>query len=108
MKNELQYASWGKKDNDLVFVVDDNIYYKACVNCKLIQLTKSGGSSILNGIPDWLYEEEILSKNNAIYFSQKKNKMCFASFNDSKVDMLSFPFYSDESKMLNLRYPRVS
>ena len=90
---------------------DDNIYYKACAECNSTRLTETGGKAIANGVPDWLYEEEILSNNNAIYLSPGGRKLCFASFNDSAVDLLSFPIYADQlgdSKLLNIRYPRVS
>lgn len=110
-KVDLQYASWGRRGSDLVFVSDDNIYYKACVECNATRITETGGQTIANGVPDWLYEEEILSNNNAIYFSPRGTKMCYASFNDSTVDSLSFPIYADQmgdSKLFNIRYPRVS
>jgi hypothetical protein len=67
---------------------------------------------ILNGIPDWLYEEEILSKNNAIWFSPNGSRLCFASFDDSLVDVVSFPFYGSTEEVVKgglyrIRYPKV-
>ena len=41
-----------------------------------IQLTNNGVvDTIYNGIPDWVYEEEILSTNNAMYFNSQGNKL---------------------------------
>ena len=41
-----------------------------------IQLTNDGVvDTIYNGIPDWVYEEEILSTNNAMYFNSQGNKL---------------------------------
>ena len=33
------------------------------------QLTEDGGEDILNGIPDWVYEEEMLGSKSASWFA---------------------------------------
>lgn len=106
----LQYATWGPTNAQLVFVYKNNIYYKKNVNDASIQVTKTEpGSFVFNGITDWLYEEEILSSNNAIWWAPDGFKFCFASFNDNQVGTYSYQVYEDKLNpiTLNLKYPKV-
>ncbi|OQR66509.1 inactive dipeptidyl peptidase 10-like [Tropilaelaps mercedesae] len=69
---------------------------------------------VFNGIPDWVYEEEILLSNKAMWFSPSGERLCFAKFNDSKVDIQPIPRYGSEldpksnqyTRIENLRYPK--
>ena len=94
-------------------VQDGNIFYKDCAECDAHKITDSRDySAVLNGIPDWLYEEEILAKGDAIWFSPNGGRFCFASFNDSNVDVVSFPAFDStdqlSSRFFHVRYPKVS
>ena len=75
----LQYASWGPRGSQLVMVQDGNIFYKDCAECDAHQITDTRDyNAILNGIPDWLYEEEILSKArcNLVFSKWYKVLLC--------------------------------
>ncbi|XP_035211112.1 venom dipeptidyl peptidase 4-like [Stegodyphus dumicola] len=79
------------------------------------RLTSDGENDvILNGIPDWVYEEEILGSNHAIWWSDDGTKIAYASFNDSAVDFISLPRYGDYHDVTNIypqfrrfRYPKA-
>lgn len=113
---ELQYVSWGPKDSQLLYVYNNDIYYIQQITSdpNPQQLTNSGkDGEIFNGIPDWVYEEEILSSNNAIWWSENGKKICFASFNDSNVDIMTYQMYGSYKDFnnvyptpVNLRYPK--
>ena len=42
--------------------------------------------TVFNGIPDWVYEEEVLGVNFAHYINDPATRIAFAKFNDSKVE----------------------
>ena len=113
-KADLQYATWGETGSQLVYVYRDNIYYKPTAETAAIRIaTTTQESVVLNGIPDWLYEEEILGESNAIWFSPNGTRLCYASFNDSEVDEMSYPYYGPYDDPHNLypgtyriRYPK--
>ena len=66
-----------------------------------IQVTDDGiTDTIYNGIPDWVYEEEILSTNKAMYFSKNGLRMAFAQFNDTKVKEFYYTKYGSPSEPL--------
>lgn len=61
------------------------------------------------------FTEEILSSSSALWWSPDGTKLSFATFNDSNVDVLQYPYYGSYSKinnvypeLKNLRYPKVS
>ncbi|KAG1652997.1 Dipeptidyl peptidase 4 [Nymphon striatum] len=116
----LQYARWGNEGSQLMYIYRNNIYYavnvKQALNKNEIQLTQDGNVGVyFNGIPDWLYEEEIFKSNNAVWWSPKGDYLCYASINDSKVQSMVYPIYGPFSDPNNLyprlealRYPKVS
>lgn len=53
----------------------------------VVQLTHDGSvDEIYNGIPDWVYEEEVLDTNKALHASPDGKFLAFAQFNDSMVN----------------------
>ena len=57
------------------------------------QVTKDGEyNKVLNGIPDWVYEEEF-SFNRAFDFSADSKMIAYIRFDESQVPMFSFPWY---------------
>lgn len=93
----------------------ENIYYQESAESvpKLIA-SSPDETTVMNGIPDWLYEEEILSKESAIWFSPEGTRLLYASFNDSGVDITNYPLYGNYEDNLNtspelmaVRYPKV-
>ncbi|KAK3546579.1 hypothetical protein QTP70_029947 [Hemibagrus guttatus] len=55
----LQFAGWGPKGQQLIFIFENNIYYQATVKDKPIRLVTTGREGVVfNGLTDWLYEGE--------------------------------------------------
>ncbi|MCD7816596.1 MAG: S9 family peptidase, partial [Bacteroides sp.] len=53
-------------------------------------------NKVLNGIPDWVYEEEF-SFNRAFDFSADSKMIAYIRFDESQVPMFSFPWYKGMS-----------
>lgn len=81
----------------LIVIHRNNIYYKENPFATEIQITRDGteelNGSIMNGVPDWVYEEEIFSSNSASWFSPDGKKLAFIQFNDTHVPTISIPIY---------------
>ncbi|XP_067137376.1 inactive dipeptidyl peptidase 10-like isoform X2 [Centruroides vittatus] len=113
---ELQYAAWGRQGSQMVYVKDNNVYYSPLFTKRGEPrvLSQTGMDGVIyNGIPDWLYEEEILKSNNAIWWSDDGTRLSFASFDDSMVDVMQYSWYGsykDSSNIypqtMDLRYPK--
>ena len=80
--------------NQIDFVRNNNIYLvKLLFGNSESQVTKDGEyNHVLNGIPDWVYEEEF-SFNRAFDFSADSKMIAYVRFDESAVPMFSFPWY---------------
>ena len=78
-------------------------------NKESTQVTTDGASEkVFNGIADWLYEEEIFSDTNAMYWSPNSQFLAFIKFNDSLIQPYFVPFYdSSPYSYTNIQYPAV-
>lgn len=110
----LNLVKWSTKGNGFVYVLFNNIFYRPNVtSMEDYQITFSGNASVYNGICDWVYEEEIFSDSNAMWFSPEGDKLAYATFNDHDVDVMSIPYYGNPAnldtqypKIFNVRYPK--
>lgn len=91
----LQLATWGPRGNALIYVYQNNIYYRPeAEKADDYQITNTGVfGTIYNGVPDWVYEEEVFGSNKALWFSPNGNKLAFGYFDDSNTPIMTIPFY---------------
>ncbi len=97
-----QQAPVFSPDGNLVaFVRDNNIFLiKTHFGNSESQVTEDGKfNQVLNGIPDWVYEEEF-SFNSAIEFSADSKMLAFIRWDESEVPSYSFPLYAGERPRL--------
>lgn len=98
-----------------MFIHQNNIYYYPAIGDNLKSLVKTGKEGTLfNGVPDWLYGEKILKTNRALWWAPDGSLLSFASFDDSKVDSISYPKYGTYDdpnnvypELVTLRYPKA-
>lgn len=92
----------------IAFVRDNNIFLvKLLYGNSESQVTKDGKfGEILNGIPDWVNEEEF-GYNRAFDFSADSKMLAFIRFDETKVSMFSFMLYEGQYPSLKEyeRYP---
>lgn len=88
--------------NQIAFVRDNNLYLvKLLFGNSESQVTKDGKfNEVLNGIPDWVYEEEF-GFNRAFDFSADSQMLAYIRFDESHVPMYSFPLYKGMNPALN-------
>ncbi|GIX96385.1 venom dipeptidyl peptidase 4 [Caerostris darwini] len=99
-----------------VYVYKNDIYYVPKVNGTHYAVTNNGVEGVVfNGVPDWLYEEEILKSNQALWWSPDGNQFCFATLNDTKTGIYYYNWYGNHNDSSNvmaqlksIRYPKVS
>lgn len=85
---------WSRDGNMVAFVRDGNIFLvRLLYNNAETQITKDGKfNSIINGKPDWVYEEEFTT-NQSFDFSEDGTMIAWIRYDESKVPMYSFPMY---------------
>lgn len=89
-----QVPLFSPDSHQIAFVRNNNIYLiKLLFGNSESQVTKDGEyNKVLNGIPDWVYEEEF-SYNRAFDFSADSKMIAYVRFDESQVPMYSFPWY---------------
>ncbi|XP_072468257.1 dipeptidyl peptidase 4 [Notamacropus eugenii] len=112
MPDVIQQISWSPVGHKLVFVWNNNIYIKNEPHLPIVRITHEGKENVIfNGITDWVYEEEIFSDYSALWWSPDGTFLAYAQFNDTKVPIMQYSFYSDESfqypKTIQLPYPKA-
>ncbi len=81
-------------DNRMVaFVADNNIYLKKLdFNTEIPVTTDGERNKIINGVPDWTYEEEFYT-TCSMTWSHDNSTLCFLKYNETDVPYYSFPLY---------------
>jgi dipeptidyl aminopeptidase/acylaminoacyl peptidase len=110
--DKIQAALLAPNSRKVAFVYENNIYlmenyYDGIDTSKSI--TSDGQlDTIMNGITDWIYEEEILMQTRAMWWSPDSLKLAYIKFNDTNVNFFEFPIYdgSSYSTINKVRYPK--
>ncbi len=109
-KGKQQLASFSPNGTKIAFVRENNIYVKdiTTADAAEIQLTKDGEwNKIINGAPDWVYEEEF-SYNKAYDWSADGKKIAFLKTDESNVKMFSFIQYGELYPVnYDYKYPKA-
>ncbi len=115
-KKSLENLSSGKQniaifspDNkNISYVFENNIYIKNLESNNIIQITNDGEKNlIINGSPDWVYEEEFMLKNG-IYWNKSGSKLAYYKFNEKEVKEFSMDIYDGlYPSRYNFKYPKA-
>ena len=94
--------------NQIAFVRDNNIFLvKLLYDNAESQVTKDGKrNEVLNGIPDWVYEEEF-STNSSMVFSADSKQIIWIRYDETDVKQYTLQLYkgSYPEKLENAEYP---
>lgn len=114
---KLRLFQWNPVGDDFVFVFENNIYYRSkpedVHTADAIQITSTGtadNDNVINGVADWLYEEEILGEEEALWWSNDGMYLAFATFNNTLVRRMTFDYYPHEGlypEERSIAYPKV-
>ncbi|XP_039280543.1 inactive dipeptidyl peptidase 10 isoform X2 [Nilaparvata lugens] len=102
-QTQLQLARWCGNTTSLVMVFENDIYVRfSPMSAVDHRLTWDGHAGLVyNGIPDWLYQEEIFvpSPEEALWCSPDGSHILYASFNDSDVRTFTHPWFGFEANI---------
>lgn len=72
---KLQYCGWSPLRDRLAYVYLNNVFIHFSESLE-ISITDDGVDGVVyNGVPDWVYEEEVLSSGSAIWWSSDGSRL---------------------------------
>ena len=102
--NWIQEPKFSPDGSKVAFIVDNNLFYQDLTSGKITQITTDGKkNSIINGLGDWVYEEEF---SHADYYQWNKagDAIVFVKFDESAVPEIYIPIYGKSLYPTEMRY----
>lgn len=107
--NFIQEPKFSPDGNKLAFIVDNNIFYQDLNSAKITQITNDGKkNSILNGLGDWVYEEEF-GHADFYQWNQGSDALIFVKSDESRVPEINIPVYGKNlyPQLMTYKYPKA-
>ncbi|TPX15539.1 uncharacterized protein E0L32_004237 [Thyridium curvatum] len=89
----VQLAQWSPTSDSIAFTMDNNLYLRKLGESRVVQITKDGGPEFFHGIPDWVYEEEVLGGGSATWWSEDGQHIAFLTTNETGVPEYPIAFH---------------
>ncbi|KAK4510874.1 uncharacterized protein ATC70_005309 [Mucor velutinosus] len=108
--NKISYAAWSPTGHQLTYVMDNDIYITDLIKHK--RVTFDGSQTVFNGIPDWVYEEEVLETNFALWWAPDSSHIAFLKLDETNVPEYHLQMYTGTRngsypKENKIRYPKA-
>ena len=106
---KIQEPHFSPDNSKIAFVFENNIYYQKLSTNQIVQITYDGkAKEIINGICDWVYEEEFGFVRH-FEWTKDGNNLVFVRFDESKVPQVTIPMYEGNlyPKELEFKYPKA-
>ena len=108
----LQYAVFSPslEAPAVAYVQGNNIFLFSLTSATTVQVTEDGAyGRVINGVCDWVYEEEVYSRTGVIWFSPSGRHMAYLRFDESRVPEYTFPLYAlPHNEIYAYKYPKVN
>lgn len=89
----IQEPTFSPDGNKIAFAKDNNLFVKDLISNETIKITFDGKKNeIINGITDWVYEEEFKFVR-AFEWNRASNKIAFIRFDETNVPEFSMDIY---------------
>lgn len=95
-EHKIQEPTFSPDGNKVAFMFNNNLYIKDLINNGTLQITADGEKNkIINGITDWVYEEEFAFVR-AFEWNKNSNKLAYLRFDETEVPEFSMDIYGTE------------
>ncbi|MBP3439909.1 MAG: S9 family peptidase [Tidjanibacter sp.] len=108
--SEVRYAMFSPAGDKVAYVKDNNLFVRNLAGGECVRVTEDGEwNHIINGMPDWVYEEE-WGIDHAFCFSPDGKQIAFLKSDESRVKEFGFmKFLTGTSypELFKYKYPKA-
>jgi len=108
-ENKIQEPTFSPDGTKVAYVFENNIYYKNLNSQKEVQVTTDGKKNeIINGVTDWVYEEEFAFVR-AFEWNSTGTKIAYIRFDEKNVPEFSMDVYGSKLYQTQtvFKYPKA-
>lgn len=103
----LSVVKWSPNSEDIAYIKDNDLYiYSTNSHSTIKRITDDGSDLVFNGKPDWVYEEEVLEDDSAIWWSPSGTYLAFFKINETDVHEFAIPYFVQDDQE-DPSYPEV-
>lgn len=102
---KISYAKWSPNYNYVSIVLNNDLYIKPIGGGAVERVTSDGAERLLNAKPDWVYEEEVLATEDALWWSPDEKRVAFLKTSEEDVPEYNIDYYVQTSEGGATRYP---
>ena len=106
---KIQEPHFSPKGDKVAYIKDNNLFIKDLKTNQTVQITTDGlKNHIINGIPDWVYEEEF-GYSQAYEWSPDGQNLAYVKFDETQVPEFSMIRYGEDlyPKVETFKYPKA-
>ncbi len=107
--DKVMYADFSPSGDKVAYINSNNLFVKDLINNKTIKITTDGElNQIINGVADWVYEEEF-GLTKAFFWSPDEKKIAFYKFDEREVKEFSMDMFNTElyPSQYQFKYPKA-
>ncbi len=106
---KIQSPAFSPAGDKVAFVFDNDLYYKDLQNGSTVRITTDGAvNSIINGLTDWVYEEEF-GFVRAFQWNSTGSHLAYLRFDESRVPEFEMSVFGNDlyPSVTRFKYPKA-
>jgi dipeptidyl aminopeptidase len=106
----IAYAEWSPKGHHIAYVYMNDLYIAPSSSIDLtsngpmspssIRVTHDGSNDVFNGVPDWVYEEEVFQANFALWWNPRGDRIAFLRSDEADVRDYTLQYYNPSGEAM--------
>ncbi|KAJ3088883.1 hypothetical protein HK102_007706 [Quaeritorhiza haematococci] len=108
--DKVALALWSPSGHSVAWVRENDLFVTIDGETE-VRITTDGSKQTINGIADWVYEEEVLGTHDAMWFSPDGTQLAYLKSDETKVPEYRLQYYEQPRSLypheLVVKYPKA-
>lgn len=108
---KIAYAEWSPAGHHVAFVYENDLFVVDSGEIDLAvagpkspratRITEDGSEDVFNGVPDWVYEEEVFQSNGALWWNPLGDTIAFLKSDEARVKDYTLQYYNPTGEAMD-------